>query len=75
MAKIRLHLYNCLALILFSIAPIVLANSVFTVAGKVSQVEDKPLPGQLTVLVSNPSREITVKVSVSQFEPATFTAP
>ena len=74
MAKIRLHLYNCLALILFSIAPIVLANSVFTVAGKVSQVEDKPLPGQLTVLVSNPSREITVKVSVSQFEPATFTA-
>ena len=34
----------------------------------------KALPEQLTVSVSNPSREITVTVPLSQFEPATYTA-
>ena len=74
MIKIRSHCYFWLALMLVSIAPVVLASSVFTVAGEVSHVESKPLPDQLTVSVSNPSREITVKVTISQFEPTTYTA-
>ena len=74
MIKIRSHYYFWLALMLVSIAPVVLASSVFTVAGKVSHVEGKPLPDQLTVSVTNPSREITVKVPISQLEPAKYTA-
>jgi len=74
MIKIRNPHYFWLALMLASIAPVALASSVFSVAGKVSHVEGKPLPDQLTVSVSNPSREITVKVTISQFEPTTYTA-
>ena len=74
MIKIRNHHYFWLALMLASILPLVEASSVFTIVGKVSHVEDKPLPDQLTLSVSNPSREITVKIPISQFEPATYTA-
>ena len=37
-------------------------------------MEGKPLPEQLTVSVTNPGREITVQVPISQLEPATYTA-
>ena len=74
MIKIRRHHYFWLALILASISPLVISSSVFTVAGKVDHVEDKPLPDQLTLSVTNPIREITTKVSVSQLEPARYTA-
>ena len=74
MIRIRRHHYLWLALILASISPLVIASSVFTVAGKVTHVEDKPLPEQLTLSVTNPSRGITTKVSVSQLEPARYTA-
>ena len=74
MINIRSYYYFWLALMLASIVPVALANSVFSVAGKVSHVEGKPLPEQLTVSVTNPGREITVQVPISQLEPATYTA-
>ena len=74
MIRMQRHHYFWLALILASISPLVIASAVFTVAGKVTHVEDKPLPDQLTLSVTNLGRGITTKVSVSQLEPARYTA-